>query len=165
MDLLSLLRMLGGLAFVLGLLVGALWLVRRYDISLPGRMTGGATHRVELVEKLPIDSRRSIALIRRDGREHLILLGPEGPVVVENAFLRDEIDEAAQAGREEARLERAAEAQAQAEAMRESFAAMVEKVRTGVRPARGRESFAAMVEKVRTRVRPASASEEAEPNG
>ena len=41
MDLLSLLRMLGGLAIVLGMLAGALWIVRRYNIKLPGRIAGG----------------------------------------------------------------------------------------------------------------------------
>ena len=40
----------------------------------------GAGRRVELIERLPLDARRSVALIRRDGREHLILLGPEGGV-------------------------------------------------------------------------------------
>jgi flagellar biogenesis protein FliO len=136
MDLLSLLRMLGGLGVVLGLLAGALWLVRRYDLKLPGRVAGGATRRLELIEKLPIDSRRSIALIRRDGREHLILLAPEGPLVVESAILRDEVDRVAEEARKEAELERAAEAEAQAEAMRESFAGMVDKVRERVRPRR-----------------------------
>jgi flagellar biogenesis protein FliO len=137
MDLLSLLRMLGGLGVVLGLLAGALWLVRRYDLKLPGRVAGGATRRLELIEKLPIDSRRSIALIRRDGREHLILLAPEGSLVVESAILRDEVDRVAEEARKEAELERAAEAEAQAEAMRESFAGMVDKVRERVRPRRG----------------------------
>lgn len=159
MDLLSLLRMLGGLAVVLGLLAGALWVVRRYDLKLPGRVAGGATRRIELIEKLPIDSRRSVALIRRDGREHLILLAPEGPVLVETAILRDDIDREAEEVRKEAELARAAEAEAQAEALRESVAAMANKVRERVRPlgveaAGARDSFAAMANKMRERVGP-----------
>jgi flagellar biogenesis protein FliO len=40
MDLLSLFRTIGGLGAVLGILAGALWLVRRYDLRLPGRAIG-----------------------------------------------------------------------------------------------------------------------------
>lgn len=96
MDMLSVLRTIGSLGIVLGLLAGALWLVRRYDIKLPGR-SFGASRRLELVERLAIDPRRSVALLRRDGREHLILLAPEGHVVVETNIVRDALDLAAAA--------------------------------------------------------------------
>ncbi len=84
MNLFELMRMFGALALVLGGLAGALWAVRRYDLKLPARMGGGGRERrLELVERLSIDQRRAIALIRRDGAEHLILLAPEGNMVVE----------------------------------------------------------------------------------
>jgi hypothetical protein len=86
MDLLALLRTLGGLGLVLGLLAGALWAVRRYDLKLPGRVSATRRKRVELVERLAIDAKRSVALIRRDGCEHLILIGPDGDVVIETAI-------------------------------------------------------------------------------
>lgn len=133
MDLLTLLRTLGGLGIVLGLLATALWLVRRYDIKLPGRVAGSSRRRLELVERLPIDARRSVALIRRDGREHMILLAPEGTLVVEASIVRDEVDEAAEQARAIAEEERAAGAQAEAAALRESFATMVERAGEGVR--------------------------------
>lgn len=91
MDMLSVLRTIGSLGIVLGGLAGALWLVRRYDIKLPGR-SFGASRRLELVERLAIDPRRSVALLRRDGREHLILLAPEGHMVVETNIVRDALD-------------------------------------------------------------------------
>jgi flagellar biogenesis protein FliO len=86
MDAYSLLRTLGSLGMVLGLLAGALWVVRRYDIKLPGRV--GTTHRkrVELVERLSLDAKRSVALIRRDGAEHLILISPDGHAVIESGI-------------------------------------------------------------------------------
>ena len=87
MDLLSILRTLGGLATVLGILWGALWLVRRYDIQLPGLTGGGQRSRLELVERLAIDARRSVTLLRRDGAEHLILIAPEGHLVIESGLL------------------------------------------------------------------------------
>lgn len=92
MDFLSLLRTLGALGVVLGLLAGALWAVRRYDIKLPGGMIGGlmgtgtAQRRIELVERLPIDARRSVALIRRDNKEHLVMIAPEGLLMLETAI-------------------------------------------------------------------------------
>jgi hypothetical protein len=86
MDLLSVTRTLGGLGTVLGILWGALWLVRRYDIQLPGRTGMARRSRLELVERLAIDARRSVAVLRRDGKEHLILIAPEGHLVIESGF-------------------------------------------------------------------------------
>lgn len=90
MDFLALLRTFAALAIVLGLLVGALWVVRRYDLKLPVRLLGGfhgtTERRVCLVERLPLDARRSVALIRRDDVEHLVLVGPEGAVLLESGI-------------------------------------------------------------------------------
>ncbi|WP_448661360.1 flagellar biosynthetic protein FliO [Sphingomonas sp. CJ20] len=86
MDIFSMLRTLGALGMVLGMLAGALWVVRRYDLKLPGRITSGRGKRVELVERLSVDAKRSVALIRRDGCEHLILLGPEGHAMLETGI-------------------------------------------------------------------------------
>jgi flagellar protein FliO/FliZ len=133
MDLLAMLRMMGALGVVLGLLAGVLWLVRRYDIKLPNRVGGGTVRRLELVERLTLDQRRSVALIRRDGREHLILLGPEGAMLVEAGIISDDRDAAAQQERSIAAAERTAKAEADVEAMRESFAAMVDNVNSNMR--------------------------------
>ena len=85
MDIITLLRMFGGLAAVLGLLAGALWVVRRYDLKLPDRfLAGGVSKRLEVVERLSIDGRRSVALIRRDDREHLVLIAPEGLLMLDS---------------------------------------------------------------------------------
>ncbi|MBO9623719.1 MAG: FliO/MopB family protein [Sphingomonas sp.] len=86
MDILSMLRTLGALGLVLGMLAGALWVVRRYDIKLPGRVSGTGRKRVELVERLSVDAKRSVALIRRDGCEHLVLIGPDGHAVLETGI-------------------------------------------------------------------------------
>ncbi|MBR0550952.1 FliO/MopB family protein [Stakelama marina] len=83
MEALAIIRTLGALTIVLGLLAGALWVVRRYDLRLPGRVGGHSGRRLELVERLGIDQRRSAVLLRRDGREHLIILSPEGHLMVE----------------------------------------------------------------------------------
>ena len=88
MDILSLLRTLGGLGVVLGMLAGALWVVRRYDIKLPGRVSHTSRKRIEMVERLTLDAKRSVALIRRDDAEHLILIAPDGHVVIETGIVK-----------------------------------------------------------------------------
>ncbi|WP_213981695.1 flagellar biosynthetic protein FliO [Sphingomonas sp. dw_22] len=87
MDILSMLRTIGALGLVLGMLGSALWIVRRYDVKLPGRISSTGRKRVELVERLAVDGKRSVALIRRDGCEHLILIGPEGHATIETGIV------------------------------------------------------------------------------
>ena len=129
MDLVSFMRTMGALAIVLGMLAAALWLVKRYNIRLPGSIGGAsAGKRVEVVERTGIDGRRSVALIRRDGREHLVLLAPEGNLVIETAIIRDEIDDAAAAAQKNGAEARAAAAQAMAAQAQESFREMVSAV-------------------------------------
>lgn len=135
MDAYSLLRTLGALGVVLGLLAGALWIVRRYDITLPGRIRNGGGRRLEVIERVTLDNRRSAALLRRDGREHLILLAPEGNVMLETGIIRDDIDHAAEAERLKAEREAIDASKAEADALRESFVALVEKARGSVKGA------------------------------
>lgn len=78
MDAASLLRALGALGCVLGLLAGALWTVRRFDLALPGRVGAGRGRRVAIVERLALDPRRSVVLLRRDEREYLFVLLTDG---------------------------------------------------------------------------------------
>ena len=83
MDVVALVRMLGGLLAVLGLLAGALWIVRHFDLKLPGRISGGATKRNLIIHRQNLDQRRSLAVVAFGGKEHLLLLTPEGNLVVD----------------------------------------------------------------------------------
>ncbi len=83
MDLLTILRTAGALGIVLGLLVGTLYAVRRFDLRMPTDISNILSRdkperRLQLVERLAIDMKRSVALIRHDGTEHLVLISPEG---------------------------------------------------------------------------------------
>jgi flagellar protein FliO/FliZ len=133
MGVFDLIRTFGALALVLGLLGVGLWAVRRFDLGLPGRVGALTARRVELVERTAIDARRSLALVRRDGREHLILLTPEGSTVVETMIVRDALDAAAEAARNlDAAEERAAAAARWTELRKRApdFAALI-KLRAG----------------------------------
>jgi flagellar protein FliO/FliZ len=83
MDAVMLLRAAGALATVLGLLVGGLWLYRRYGdrIGMP-TLKARPEARLAVVERLALEPRRSLVLVRRDAREYLLLLGPDGAQIV-----------------------------------------------------------------------------------
>ncbi|QDK31388.1 flagellar biosynthetic protein FliO [Sphingomonas sp. IC081] len=98
MEFLAVLRTLGALAVVLGLLVGALWTVRRYDLRMPqkwlarlGDRLGDRTsvRRLELVERLAIDPRRSVVMIRSDNKDISLLIAPEGVVLLDSAPIKE----------------------------------------------------------------------------
>lgn len=97
MDAWSLMRMLGALSVVLGALMGALWCVKRYDLTLNGKFLGkwleklGNTppeRRLQVVERLAIDQRRSVVLLRRDDTEFSVMIGPEGVVMLDSTPAR-----------------------------------------------------------------------------
>ena len=90
MDTVLLLRAAGALATVLGLLVGGLWLYRRYGdrIGMPTpRLRPQA--RLAVVERLMLEPRRSLVLVRRDSREYLLLLGPDSAQIVGSETLTE----------------------------------------------------------------------------
>ncbi|MET3712585.1 flagellar biogenesis protein FliO [Sphingomonas trueperi] len=135
------LRTLGALGLVLGMLATALWVVRRYDLKLPGRVAGGGRKRVELVERLAVDAKRSVALIRRDGCEHLIFIGPEGHATIETGIVAppQPVAEATAAAEGSAKIE-------------DDLAVL----KAGVAKLAGKLDFKAMVERVRPDAYPAT---------
>jgi flagellar protein FliO/FliZ len=87
MDLVSGLRFVLALVVVLGLIAALAWILRRYGA---GRVTLGATKgRLGVVEASHIDAKRRLVLIRRDGVEHLLLLGPTSETVIETGIKAD----------------------------------------------------------------------------
>lgn len=83
MDAAVYLRFVASLVLVLGLIMAALWAIRRFGPGGLVPLRTGSRRRLALVEMLPLDAKRRLVLIRRDDREHLVLLGTDGDVVVE----------------------------------------------------------------------------------
>ncbi len=81
METLDLARAFGALLLVLGLLGLAAWLARR--LELYRRLGGPAGGRLAIVEQRWLDSRTRLLLVRRDRVEHLLLLGPGAPLLIE----------------------------------------------------------------------------------
>lgn len=81
---LSVLTYILALAFVLLLAVMGLWLLK---FTVRGTTTlRGRNRRISVVEQVPVDARRQLLLIRRDGVEHLVLVGGPQDLVVESGI-------------------------------------------------------------------------------
>ncbi len=91
MDVLDLGRYCGALLLVAALL-GFAWLAaRKYGngkgfAGFTGFLTPNAQRRLSVVETLMMGPRHKLYLLRRDGVEHLIVVGPDGASVVENGI-------------------------------------------------------------------------------
>jgi flagellar protein FliO/FliZ len=88
MDFLLLLKFAVALAFVLGLIGLSALAVRRFGPGGLVRWRPGPERRLGVVEVLPLDPRRRLVLVRRDGVEHLLLLGAGEDRVVETGIVR-----------------------------------------------------------------------------
>jgi len=87
----TLMRFSLALAAVLALIVAAGWLLRRLIEKgiLPGTLlpaSGTRSQRLAVVEMRQLDARSRLVLIRRDGVEHLLLLGVTRDVVIESGI-------------------------------------------------------------------------------
>lgn len=68
----SVIRALGSLVLILGMMgVAYYWLRRR------GGVPGASTRRMKIIERMPIDARRSLLMVRVDNRDVLLGLSHE----------------------------------------------------------------------------------------
>lgn len=88
MDAFDYIRTLGALALVLAMLMGAAYALRRWGHRIPGVGigTGRPDGRLGVVSTRMVDARHKLVLVRRDGVEHLLLIGPQGTTLVESGI-------------------------------------------------------------------------------
>lgn len=90
------------LVIVIFLILVVAGLLRRFGPMAQGGIRAGRTRRLQVVESTLIDAKHRLVLVRKDGREHLLLLGSGSTLLVESdpAPLRNgaEADEDAGAG-------------------------------------------------------------------
>jgi flagellar protein FliO/FliZ len=79
-------RALFALIATLALIVGLAWGARRLGMV---QANGQGPKRLRVSESLMIDPRRRLVIVRCDDREHLILCGPGGDVVVGETAAKD----------------------------------------------------------------------------
>jgi flagellar protein FliO/FliZ len=80
------LRFLLALVFVLGLIAALAWAARRFGFGSNLVAMKGRNSRLAVIESLMLDAKRRLVLIRRDDREHLLIIGPASETVVESGI-------------------------------------------------------------------------------
>ncbi|CAK0764987.1 flagellar protein FliO/FliZ [uncultured Gammaproteobacteria bacterium] len=80
------LRFLVALVAVVALIFAAAWVAKRLGLGGLGVATAGRIRRLAVVDSVSLDPRRRLVLVRRDGMEHLLLLGSSGDLVVERGI-------------------------------------------------------------------------------
>ena len=81
MDFLSAIKAIAALAFVLGLLLGGTWLLRKYGSRI-GLKTGAVSHDLKVFEWRSLDMRRKLDVVRWGDTEHLLSTAPSGDVLI-----------------------------------------------------------------------------------
>ena len=82
-DMGSYVKFMGALAFVLGLILMATWVVKRFGLvqGVPQNRLR-KDRRIKIIESQMLDTRRRVVLLQHDDTEHLVLLGPNNDVVL-----------------------------------------------------------------------------------
>jgi flagellar protein FliO/FliZ len=89
MDMTAYMKFVAALVFVIGLIAAFAWIMRRFGPRGMTAQHGKRGRRLAVVEVAPIDARRRLVLVRRDGVEHLLLLGATHDLVVEAGLTGD----------------------------------------------------------------------------
>ncbi len=82
----SYMQALVALVFVLALIGLLTVAARRFGFGSPTPTIGHKNKRVHIIEVTQLDARRRLVLVRRDDREHLILLGPDREHIIETGI-------------------------------------------------------------------------------
>ena len=72
--------------FVLALIALAAVTARRFGFGLPSNPRNSTKRRLGIQESLNIDGKRRMVLVRRDEKEHLLLLGATSELVIESSI-------------------------------------------------------------------------------
>jgi flagellar protein FliO/FliZ len=86
MELDTYMRFVLALLFVLALIGILAWLARKAGLGGRVARAKGARRRLSVVEVSPVDGKRRLVLVRRDGVEHLVLLGATQETVIETGI-------------------------------------------------------------------------------
>lgn len=89
MEAVDYLKFVASLALVLGLMGGLALVLKRLGLGNVG-MLPPDKRRLKIVEILMLDPRRKALILRRDDKEHLVILGVNGETVVETDIVQPE---------------------------------------------------------------------------
>ena len=80
------LRTVLALIFVLALITAAAWSAKHFGYGSGTRGPRRRKRRLTVIEAIPVDNRRRLILVRRDGVEHLLLVGGSSDIIVERGI-------------------------------------------------------------------------------
>lgn len=78
------------LLFVISLIWLVSFALKRFSLDKHMLKKTGDKKRITIEEVQPIDARRRLMLIRRDNREHLILIGASSELLIESNDIEEE---------------------------------------------------------------------------
>lgn len=98
-ELPQVLRLIIALGIVFALMGGLVFVLKKLGLSevMPAKRSGDK-RRLEVLESLPLDARRRLAVIRCDSREHLVILGANKETVIDTDIPPASVDETAKTG-------------------------------------------------------------------
>ena len=86
METISYFQFVLAFVFVIGLILGMAWLLRRFGLGEAVTNTLGRKKCTTIVESASVDGRHRLVLMRRDETEHLLLIGSGDSLVIERGI-------------------------------------------------------------------------------
>lgn len=80
----QMLRFIAAFILVISMMGGLALIMKRINARMPS--ANGRRKRLQVMEILPLDGRRKAVILRRDDREHLVILGANGETLVESGI-------------------------------------------------------------------------------
>lgn len=90
METIDYIKFVASLALVLGLMGGLALILKKIGLGNIG-IVPADKRRLKIVEILPLDARRKALILRRDEKEHLVILGVNGETVIETDIERKDV--------------------------------------------------------------------------
>jgi len=87
MDFTDYLKFVLALVFVLAMMGGLAYILKRLGLDRTGGLTGGLKgnkRRLKIIEVMNIDAKHKAALIQCDDKQHLMLLNANGDTIIES---------------------------------------------------------------------------------
>lgn len=90
METIDYIKFVASLALVLGMMGGLALILKKVGLGNIG-IVPADKRRLKIVEILPLDARRKALILRRDDKEHLVILGVNGETVIETDIERKDV--------------------------------------------------------------------------
>ncbi|MAS88038.1 MAG: hypothetical protein CMH30_08715 [Micavibrio sp.] len=81
----EILLMISGLVFVICLMIGFAYLIKRFGLSESSNfLNPHSPKNLKILEQLPVDTRRKLILVQAGKRNHLIMLGTQSETLIDS---------------------------------------------------------------------------------